>query len=170
VMILPELILVLLGGNSDADQLASRQIAVPCSLVREKANQYFIDHHFFTGAIAGDSTAGVSLEPSKDALTPSGSPLALNRSSIGRYTLHRHLSPMKSYTTFRITGQLSLTAVSATACTASLHFDFSAFEYVWALAVIDDGYRSQFTSNGNLERGYLDSITAQVVAYEKARR
>jgi hypothetical protein len=169
-MILPALILALLSGKIDADQAASRQIPLPCSVVREKANQYFIDHHFFTGAIAGDSSAGVSLGPSKDALTPSGSPLILNRSSIGRYTVHRHLSPMKSYTTFRVTGQLSLTVVSATSCTASLHFDFSAFEYVWSLAAIDDGYRSQFTSNGTLERGYLDSITARVVGDEKANR
>jgi hypothetical protein len=136
-------------------------------VVREKADQYFIDHHFLTGAIAGDSSVGVSLGLVKDSLASSGSRLVLNRSSIGRYTLHRHLSPMKSYTTFRATGQLSLTPVSATSCTASLHFDFSAFEYVWSLAVIDDGYRSQFKSNGTLERGYLESITTQIVGDEK---
>ena len=67
---------------------------------------------------------------------------------------------MKSYTTFRASGRLSLTPASAASCAASLHFDFSAFEYVWSLAVIDDGYRSQFISNVTLERGYLDSLTA----------
>jgi hypothetical protein len=77
---------------------------------------------------------------------------------------------MKSYTTFRASGQLSLTPVSAVSCAASLHFDFSAFEYVWSLAVIDDGYRSQFTSNGALERGYLDSLTALLIDDGKAGR
>ena len=139
-------------------------------MVREKANQYFMEHHFFTGAIAGDTSAGVSLTPAKNALAPSGKPLELSRSSIHRYTLHRHLSPMKSYTSFRVMGQLSLTPVSAASCTASLRFDFSAFEYVWALAVIDDGYRSQFTSNGTLERDYLDSIAALVSDDRKTGR
>jgi hypothetical protein len=76
---------------------------------------------------------------------------------------------MKSYTTFRVAGQLLLTSLSAASCTANLHFDFSAFEYVWSLAAIDDGYRSQFTSNGTLERAYLDSINASVVEVGKAR-
>lgn len=44
-------------------------------------------------------------------------------------------------------------------CNASLHFEFSAFEWSWVFAVIDDGYRSKFTSNGRLERLYLDSIS-----------
>ena len=154
------LILSLLVGAANADSAPDRTIAAPCSVVREKANKYFIEHHFYTGAIAGDPSAGVSLGPAKDASLPSGVPLLLNRSSIHRYTSHRHLSPMKTYTDFRLTGQLSLTSVSAGLCDASLHFDFSAFEYVWSLAVIDDGYRSQFTSNGTLERTYLDSITA----------
>jgi len=70
---------------------------------------------------------------------------------------------MKSYTDFRLTGQLYLTPVSAKSCAASLHFDFSAFEYVWSLAAIDDGYRSQFTSNGTLERSYLDSLATLFV-------
>jgi hypothetical protein len=68
---------------------------------------------------------------------------------------------MKSCTDFRLTGQLDLTPVSTGSCAASLHFDFSAFEYVWSLAVIDDGYRSQFTSNGTLEQSYLDSLAAR---------
>jgi hypothetical protein len=69
---------------------------------------------------------------------------------------------MKSYSDFRLTGQLQLTPMVAGSCAASLHFDFSAFEYVWSLGVIDDGYRSQFISNGTLERTYLDSIAALV--------
>jgi hypothetical protein len=162
------LILSLLIGEANADSTANQRIAAPCSVVREKANQYFTEHHFRTGAITGDTGAGVSLGLTKDALTPSGAPLLLNRSSIHRYTLHRHLSPMKSYSDFRLMGQLSLTPVSGTSCAASLHFDFSAFEYVWSLAVIDDGYRSQFTSNGTLERGYLDSLDAPFAVAEKA--
>ena len=154
------LILSLLIGATGADSAAGRPIAAPCSVVREKANQYFTEHHFRTGAIAGDTGAGVSLALTKDASAPSGAPLLLNRSSVHRYTLHRHLSPMKFYTDFRLTGQLDLTPVSTGSCAASLHFDFSAFEYVWSLAAIDDGYRSQFTSNGSLERTYLDSLAA----------
>jgi len=167
-MISSALILALLIGETNADSAAIRQIAAPCSVVREKANQYFTEHHFLTGAIAGDTSAGVSLGLTKDALAPAGVPLLLNRSTIHRYTLHRHLSPMKSYTTFRVTGKLSLTPVSAESCAASLQFNFSAFEYVWSLAVIDDGYRSQFTSNGMLERGYLDSLSALFMGAEKA--
>ena len=163
------LILAVLLAQTIAGSAETLQITAPCSVVREKANQYFIEHHFFTGAIAGDTSAGVSLGLAKDALAPSGTPLILNRSSIHRYTLHRHLSPMKSYTTFRVAGQLLLTPLSAASCTANLHFDFSAFEYVWSLAAIDDGYRSQFTSNGTLERAYLDSINASVVEVGKAK-
>jgi hypothetical protein len=162
-MILPALILAFLPAKIDADAAPHRQMAVPCSVVRAKANQYFIEHHFFTGAIAGDTNAGVSLGPGPGALSPSETPLVLSRYSIHRYTLHRHLSPMKSYSDFRVTGQLLLTSVSEKSCTASLHFDFSTFEYVWSLAVIDDGYRSGFITNGVLERGYLDSIAASVI-------
>jgi hypothetical protein len=154
------LILSLLIGATGADSAADRPITAPCSVVQEKANQYFTEHHFRIGAIAGDATAGVSLLLTKDTLAASGAPLLLNRSSVHRYTLHRHLSPMKSYTDFRLTGQLDLTPVSTGSCAASLHFGFSAFEYVWSLAVIDDGYRSQFTSNGTLEQSYLDSLAA----------
>jgi hypothetical protein len=157
------LILSLLIGTTGADSAADRPIAAPCAVVRNNANQYFTEHHFRTGAIAGDTSAGVSLALTKDALAPSGAPLLLNRSSVHRYTLHRHLSPLKSYTDFRLTGQLYLTPVSAKSCAASLHFDFSAFEYVWSLAAIDDGYRSQFTSNGALERSYLDSLATLFV-------
>jgi hypothetical protein len=128
-MLSSALILSLLIGATSADSTADRSIAAPCSVIREKANQYFTEHHFRTGAIAGDTGAGVSLGLTKDASAPSGAPLLLNRSSIHRYTLHRHLSPMKSYTDFRLTGQLYLTPVSAESCAASLRFDFSAFEY-----------------------------------------
>lgn len=169
-MILPLLILAFAPAKIDAGAASHQQISAPCSVVRKMANQYFIEHHFFTGAIAGDTSAGVSLGLGPGALAPSGAPLVLSRYSIQRYTMHRHLSPMKSYSDFRVTGQLSLASVSATSCTADLHFDFSAFEYVWSLAVIDDGYRSQFTSNGVLERGYLDSITALVIDDEKTSR
>ena len=167
-MIASALVLSLLIREAKPVPAADRRIAAPCSVVREKADQYFTGHHFLTGAIQGDSAAGVSLALTKDALTPSGRPLILNRSSIHRYTVHRHLSPMKSYTSFRLTGQLSLTPVSAASCAANLHFDFSAFEYVWSLAAIDDGYRSQFTSDGTLERGYLDSLAALVVDAKSA--
>jgi hypothetical protein len=161
-MMSPVVILALLIGETKANSAGSRQVAAPCSVLREKATQYFTEHRFSTGAIAGDTRAGVSLSFAHDVLAPSGAPLILNRSSIHRYTLHRHLSPMKSYSDFRGSGQLSLSPVSAASCTASLHFDFSAFEYVWSLVVIDDGYRSQFISNGTLERGYLDSLNALV--------
>jgi len=154
------LTLSFLIGATGADSAVGRPIPAPCSVVREKANQYFTEHHFITGAIAGDASAGVSLSLTKDASSPSGAPLLLNRSTVRRYTLHRHLSPMKSYTDFRLTGQLSLSPVAEESCAASLHFDISAFEYVWSLAAIDDGYRSQFTSNGTLERSYLDSLAA----------
>ena len=159
-MLSSALILSLFIGAIGSDSAADRPITAPCSIVREKANQYFTEHHFRTGAIAGETSAGVSLGLTKDALAPSGAPLLLNRSSVNQYTLHRHLSPMKSYTDFRLTGQLSLTPVSAGSCAASLHFDISAFEYVWSLAAIDDGYRSQFASNGTLERGYLEALAA----------
>jgi hypothetical protein len=157
-MLSSALILSILIGATSSGSAADGPIAAPCSVVREKANQYFTEHHFRTGAIAGDTGAGVSLAPTKDASAPSGAPLLLNRSTIHRYTSHRHLSLMRSYTDFRLMGQLYLTPVSAGSCAARLHFDFSAFEYVWSLAAIDDGYRSQFTSNGTLERIYLDSL------------
>jgi hypothetical protein len=161
-MLSSALILSLLIGATSADSAADRQISAPCPVIREKANQYFTEHHFRTGGIEGDTGAGVSLRLTQDSLTSSGAPLHLNRFSIHRYTLHRHLSPMTSYTDFHLTGQLTLTPVSEASCAASLKFNFSAFEYVWSLAVIDDGYRSNFTSNGTLERGYLDSLAALV--------
>ena len=167
-MITSTLLLSLLTGGANAVSAVDRRIAAPCSVVRERADQYFAGMHFRTGAMAGDTGASVTLALTKDALTPSGSLLSLNRSAIHRYTLHRRLSPMKSYTDFRLTGQIYLRPVSAKSCTTSLHFEFSAFEYVWSLAAIDDGYRSQFTSNGTLERGYLDSLAALFASTEEA--
>ena len=164
------LVVSLLIGEAGTAPPASRQIAVPCSVLREKADRYFTEHHFYTGAIAGDTQAGVSLGLAKDALAPSGAPLILNRSTIHRYTMHRHLSLMKSYTTFRLTGQLTLVPVSESSCAASLRFDYSAFEYVWSLAAIDDGYRSQFTSNGGLERSYLDALAALSAEHQQANQ
>ena len=42
-------------------------------------------------------------------------------------------------------------------CNATLRFEISAYEWVWA-PVFDDGYRSKFSSNGTLERLYIDQI------------
>jgi len=44
-------------------------------------------------------------------------------------------------------------------CDVMLRFEISAYEWVTALAVIDDGYRSKFISNGTLERLYIDAIS-----------
>ena len=66
------------------------------------------------------------------------------------------MSPLKTYD-FRIEGQLRSEQASAGSCNASLRFEISVYEWVWALAVVDDGYRSQFRSNGALERLYIDA-------------
>lgn len=95
---------------------------------------------------------------SKHASTPSGAPLSLNRSSIHKYTSPRHLSPLKAYRDFQADGQIVLTETNKGSCNATLSFKISAFEYVWAPVLMDDGYRSRFVSNGVLERLYIDAL------------
>ncbi len=139
--------------------VAIQQIAVPCRLVEDRAVQSLEKHDFRTGrTIEGDDII-IALNNRTDVLTPSAKPFTLNRSSIHRYTLPRYLSPFKVYDDFRLEGRLRLAKASEEPCNASLHFEFSAFEWSWVFAVIDDGYRSKFTSNGRLERLYLDSIS-----------
>jgi hypothetical protein len=141
-----------------ADSSANREIAAPCRLVEESAVQYFKEHAFYANTATKGTDIFITLGPRTGALAPSGKPLSLDRFSIHRYSLTRHLSPLKTYD-FRAEGQLRLEeATTAGSCNASLSFDISAYEWVWALAVIDDGYRSQFNSNGELERLYLDAI------------
>jgi hypothetical protein len=152
---------------TNADSAATHQLAAPCSVLQAKATQYFSEHRFRTVAITDDTGPSVDLDITKDSSTPSGAPLLLSRSSIHRYTLREHLSPFKSYTNFRGAGHLHLTTVTAASCLATLHFDFSAFGYVWSLAVIDDGYRSTFVSNGSLERGYLEALVAVLTKSQK---
>ncbi len=135
------------GGT---DSSASRVIAAPCRLVEEKAVQYFKEHAFYANTAVKNTDISIILGPRKGALAPSGKPLSLDRFSIHRYFLPRHLSLLKTYD-FRVEGQLRLEEAIAGSCEASLSFDISAYEWVWALAVIDDGYRSQFNSNGTLE-------------------
>ena len=94
----------------------------------------------------------------KHASTPSRAPLSLNRFSINKYTRPRHLSPLKAYPDFQADGQIKLTETSEESCKVTLSFKISAFEYVWAPVVMDDGYRSQFISNGVLERLYIEAL------------
>lgn len=142
------------GGT---DSGASRVIAAPCRLVEEKAVQYFKEHAFYANMAVRNADIFITLGPRRGAMAPSGKPLSLDRFSIHMYSLPRHLSLFKTYD-FRVEGQLRLEEATAGSCNASLSFDISAYEWVWALAVIDDGYRSQFNSNGELERLYLDAI------------
>jgi hypothetical protein len=137
---------------------AHRQIAAPCRLVEERAIRYLEEHDFYTRSTTEGDDIVVGLGPRKNASTPSAKPLSLNRFSIHKYTLPRHLSPLKEYD-FRLVGQLRLANTTGGFCDATLRFEFSAYEWVWALAVIDDGLRSQFISNGALERPYLDPIS-----------
>ncbi len=85
----------------------------------------------------------IELVNRKHASTPSATPLSLNRFSIQRYTLPRHLSPLKAYDDFKVEGELTLTETTEGSCNATLRFNISVFEWVWALGAIDDGYRSQ---------------------------
>ena len=140
-----------------ADFSASRQIASSCGLVGGRAVQYLKEHNFYAYMATDDSNILITLGPRKGALAPSGKSLPLDRFSIHRYSLPRHLSPLKTYD-FHVEGQLRLKQATADSCSASLRFEISAYEWVWALALIDDGYRSQFSSNGALERLYLDAI------------
>ena len=140
-----------------ADSSASRQIAAPCQSVEERAVQYFKEHDFYAVTATTDAGIFIHLGNGKNALTPSGKPLSLNRFSIHKYSLPRHLSPLKTYD-FRLEGDIRLAKATAGSCNATLRFEISAYEWVWALAVIDDGYRTQFSSNGTLERLYIDAI------------
>jgi hypothetical protein len=146
---------------------ASRQIDAPCRLIEDGAIQFFEEHDFYTIRKTKDDDIVIDLGNRKNASTPSAKPLSLNRSSIRKYTLPRHLSPLRTYDDFRLEGHLTLTKVTEGSCNAALSFDISAYEWVWALAVIDDGYRSKFISNGTLERLYFDSISD---LFTKAKR
>lgn len=145
-----------------AGSAASRQIAAPCRLVGDRAMQYLGDLGFFVsrkmvrGKIVDDLV--VELVNLKHASTPSATPLSLRRLSIHKYTRPRHLSPLKVYADFQLDGQLKLMETAGESCNAILRFEISAFEWVWSLGAIDDGYRSKFISNGTLERLYIDAI------------
>jgi hypothetical protein len=143
--------------SAGADSSACRQIAAPCPLVEAGAVQYLKEHDFYAYTATKGSNIFIAVGPRKGASAPSGKPLSLDRFSIHRYSLPRHLSPLKTYD-FRVEGHLRLEQATAGSCNASLRFEISAYEWVWALAVIDDGYRSQFSSNGVLERLYIDAI------------
>jgi hypothetical protein len=65
---------------------------------------------------------------------------------------------MKAYDNFQLEGHLRLAKTSEESCNASLSFGITAWEWVWALGLIDDGYSSRFFSNGTLERLYIDAI------------
>jgi hypothetical protein len=127
-------------------------------LVEERAIQYLDEHDFYTRRKTEDDDVIIDLGNRKDASTPSARPLSLNRASIHKYALPRHLSPLKAYDDFRLEGHLRLAKATEGSCNATLRFEISAYEWVWALAVIDDGYRSKFISNGTLERLYIDPI------------
>jgi len=144
--------------QASSDSVASRQIAVPCRLIDERATQYLGEHDFHIGRTTEGDDIFISLRNRSEVLTPSAKPLSLSRFSIHKYTLHRHLSPLKQYDDFRLEGLLRLAKATEGSCNATLHFEFSAYEWAWPLAVIDDGYRSKFISNGRLEQLYLNSI------------
>ena len=141
----------------DAHSSARRQIAAPCQLIEERAVQYFKEHDFYAVTATKDDDVFIDLGNRKHASTPSGKPLSLNRFSIHQYSLPRHLSPLKAYD-FRLEGHIRLAKATTGSCIATLRFEISAYEWVWALAVIDDGYSSRFSSNRALERLYIDAI------------
>jgi hypothetical protein len=138
---------LLAEGPVSADSAASRQISAPCRSVGDRAIHYLRNHDFFAsrkmvrGEIVDDLV--IELVNRKHASTPSATPLSLNRFSIQRYTLPRHLSPLKAYDDFKVEGELTLTETTEGSCNATLRFNISVFEWVWALGAIDDGYRSQ---------------------------
>ena len=156
-MLAPAISLLFLWAP-EVDSVASRQIAAPCRLVEERAIQYLKAHDFYTRKKTEDGDIIIDLGDRKDASTPSAKPLSLNRFSIHKYTLPRHLSPLRAYADFRLEGHFRLTTATEGSCNATLRFEISAYEWVWALAVIDDGYRSKFISNGTLERLYIEPI------------
>jgi hypothetical protein len=140
------------------DSSANRQVAAPCQLIADTATQYLREHEFVTSRGPDGDDTGIYFAARKDASTPSGKPLSLNRFSVRKYTLPRHLSLLKSYD-FRLEGHLDLIKITEHSCDVTLRFEISAYEWVTALAVIDDGYRSQFISNGTLEKLYIDPVS-----------
>lgn len=169
-MLVPALML-LFAFSPGVDSAASQQIAAPCRLVEQRAIQYLSDHNFFAGRkhVRGKPVDDfvIDLVNRKNASTPSAKPLSLNRFTIRKYTLPRHLSPLKAYSDFTLEGQLQLTESTEGSCTATLRFEISAYEWVWAPLVFDDGFRSKFISNGTLERLYIDAVGD---LFEKAKR
>ncbi|GAC1654369.1 MAG: hypothetical protein NVS9B15_15030 [Acidobacteriaceae bacterium] len=139
------------------DSSAIRQIDAPCQLITDRAIQYLEAHGFNASRKTGSDLILIDASMRKDASLPSGKPLSLSRSSIHKYTI-RHLSPLKTYDNFQLEGHLRLAKAAEQSCDVTVRFDISAYEWVWALAVIDDGYRSKFNSNGTLERLYMDPI------------
>ena len=146
------------GAPSTDAAVAIRRIDAPCRSIEESAVHYFEEHGFYARSVMTGNDTIVAVGPHKNASTPSAKPLSLNRFTVHKYTLPRHLSPLKTYD-FQLKGRLRLVKAADESCDASLSFDFSAFEFVWALAVIDDGVQSELTSNGKLERLYIDSIS-----------
>jgi hypothetical protein len=110
-----------------ADSTASRQIAAPCRLIEDNAIQYLKDHGFYTISATKDGEVLIQLGIRKDAATPSAKPPSLNRFSIHKYTLPRHLSPLKTYD-FRLEGHLKLAKATEGSCNATLRFEISAYE------------------------------------------
>jgi hypothetical protein len=158
-MLAPALALLVLFAPTTDDSDASRQVAAACPVVEKRAIQYLEEHDFYTSSKSEGDKIFIDVGNDKDASTPSAKPLSLNRFSVHKYTQRRHLSPLKAYYDFRLEGHLLLARATDGSCNASLQFDISAYEYVWALGMIDDGYRSTFISNGTLERLYLDAIS-----------
>jgi hypothetical protein len=69
---------------------------------QSKAIQYFEEHDFYAKIkVEGDDIV-VDLGNRKDASTPSAKLQSLNRHSLPKDTLLRHLSPAKSYADFRV--------------------------------------------------------------------
>ena len=157
-MLAPAITLFFLLTPAVSDPTVRRQIPAPCRLVEEKAIRYLEEHDFYTSTKADGDEIIVDLGNHKNASTPSGKPLSLNRFSVHKYTLSRHLSPLKAYEDFRLEGHLRLVKATEGSCNATLAFEISAYEWVWSLGMIDDGYRSKFISNGKLERLYIDLI------------
>ena len=157
-MLMPAITLLSLMAPGAVDSAASRQISASCSLVEERAVQYFEEHNFDASRWTKGDEVTIDVYGGKGVLAPSGKPLSLNRFSIHKYTLHRHLSPLKTYDNFRLNGHLKLARAAVGLCNANLAFEIGAYEFAWPLAVIDDGYPSKFTSNGTLERLYIDAI------------
>ena len=158
LMLAPAITLLLLLAPNIADSAASRQIAAPCSAVEKRAAQYFGEHHFYTKRTDEGDNIIVDVDGRKNASTPSSKPLSSNRSSVHKYTLHRHLSPLKSYDDFRLEGRLTLANATEGSCNANLRFEISAYEWVWSLPASDDGYQSKFISNGTFEKLYIESL------------